>query len=212
MPVPNLQIATISGLQLYAQVATFAGMLWNNGTSAFETVNSANWSQYAVPLVEPVAGSGTYFAAFPATIVAGTYLVPVYQQQNSSSPSQANDFQQGITLVADWNLSSGAMNSLAPLEKTAGTQAIDLPKPQTAVQTYQNILNSLLAAELQFATQPFAEVMVDGQTVRFTSPKLLAERIEYYTKKVALLSGQRRRMVGMRFGGSRGVGYGAPGW
>jgi len=210
MSAPNLQIAATAGLTLYAQAVTFTGLFWNTGTSAFEAKNLANWSLYAIPLNEPV--TGTYFGSFPGTIATGTYLIPVYQQQTVPGSAASTDCKQGITLVGDWNLSSGSFNSLAPLEKTAGTQAIDLPKAQTAVQTYQNILNALIGAELQFATLPFAEVSVDGQMVRFTSPKLLAERIEYYTKKVALLSGQRRRMVGMGFGGSYGIGRGAPGW
>jgi len=69
----------------YAVIHNASGQCWN-GTS-FESFNGANWSNYALPLVEDRFsgnGAGYYKASFPGSISAGRYTFTFYQQFGGS--------------------------------------------------------------------------------------------------------------------------------
>ena len=69
MSVPIVTIY-IPGRNLF--VVLFNGsQFWNKDSTAWENYNQANWSHYAIPLVEYVS-SGIYSVAYPAGIAVGT--------------------------------------------------------------------------------------------------------------------------------------------
>lgn len=75
----------IGDLTLYALVFNSAGLVWNG--SAFETINSANWSTYAVAMTEE-SDTGIYTADFPS-VVAGLYSISV-RVRAGGSPAVAD--------------------------------------------------------------------------------------------------------------------------
>ena len=82
----ELLAARPTGLTLYAVVFDGSGRAWNTATSAFESIDTANWTDYDIPLAEQ-GGSGVYVGDFPAGVAAGTYRVVAYRQLGGSPAS-----------------------------------------------------------------------------------------------------------------------------
>lgn len=209
--VGQIQVGAISGLSLYAQNRTLAGTVWNSSTQAYETLNTSNWASYLISLDEPVAGSGAYFGAIPQGLPAGTSLLPIYQQTGvaaASTDSQLDSWPLpagstgapgnygGLTLILDW--SGTAINSLGPYQPRPGSGVIQLPAPQDSLAYAQQALTAWMAAELSLASNGFAAVSIDGQTVTYRDPGMIGARIDYWRRRVALLSGHRRRVSSIR--------------
>ena len=64
----------------------------------------------------------------------------------------------------------------------------------------QATLTALNSAMLSLATNPVAEVNIDGQMTRFHSIKDVQDLIYVYERKVAILGRQRVRTASIRFG------------
>jgi len=62
------------------------GQFWNKDSAAWENYNQANWTHYAIPLVEYVS-SGIYKVAYPAGIAVGTLSTEFVFQQNGATPT-----------------------------------------------------------------------------------------------------------------------------
>lgn len=68
------------------------GYYWNAVDAAFEELNTANWSEYAVALAEDggAGATGVYTASLPAGITAGMYHVEA-RRRTGSTPSPTAD-------------------------------------------------------------------------------------------------------------------------
>jgi len=75
-----------SGATLYAIVIDEAGRAWNTVGSALESVATANWADYELPLVEQDS-SGLYLGDFPSGILAGGQYRTVVYEQSGGSPA-----------------------------------------------------------------------------------------------------------------------------
>ena len=81
----EIQALATTGLSLYAVILNSTGQAWYTVTPAFEAVNSAHWTSYALTLTE-VSGTGIYEGSFPAGITsAGIYSAIAYKKVTGSA-------------------------------------------------------------------------------------------------------------------------------
>lgn len=80
----ELQAQAATGANVYAIILNASGQAWYTVTPAFEAINAAHWTSYAITLTE-AAGTGLYVGNFPTAIVTfGQYSALVYQRAGSS--------------------------------------------------------------------------------------------------------------------------------
>ena len=200
----EIQLKTTSGQTLYAVGLNPQRLYFNTSTATFEAENDGNWGQYKIALTEPVAGSGLYFGSVPTNLPAGLTLLPIYIQ--ASVPAAPTDARltttgcpEGLTFVLDW--SGTAANSIAP---TSGQQPqVQLPQSASSLRVASQILTSLYTARQTIALTGLASITIDGQQTVFNDPAKLDESILFWERKVALLSGRRRRTRAIWFGHRR---------
>lgn len=83
----ELQAQYTSGVNLYAVVLNSAGQAWNG--SAFESLNSSHWTEYAVTLSEQ-SSSGVYIGSFPVAVNTAGVFNLLLRQRAGSSPATAD--------------------------------------------------------------------------------------------------------------------------
>ena len=89
-----------TGKTVYVVVLDGSGRAWNTSTSAFETIDTANWANYAVALTEQQT-SGVYVGDFPSGIAtSGRYRAIAYEQLGGAPASGDLAVAGG---VLDWN-------------------------------------------------------------------------------------------------------------
>jgi hypothetical protein len=208
----EIQIETQTGLTAYFQLVTTKRLFWNNNTNALEAYNSANWLNYLNALIEPIAGTGRYFGSLPEMFTvnggpAGNYLIPFYGALQT--PAATTDPVLPLTMFLDW--SGTAINSLQKLGQLpwslTGTpdpvnppeiaKAIQLPARQNSLQFAQAMLNALLDGYSSNPTGAMA-ISVDGESTSYLTPNQRTQEIQYWTTRVAILSGKRRRATTIR--------------
>jgi hypothetical protein len=201
---PPVQIAAETGLTLYFVVMRPTNQLWwNLTTHSYETFAAGNWPSYVVPLSEPIANSGAYFAALPPNLSTGVIaLLSVYQQQGTSPASTDPLYsrpgqQRPLSLVVELD-DDGGVKSLSPLWSDGNAHPLQIPDRQNSLTAAQRIVDALYSARLKLAAQQHATVTIDGQSVTFRDPAKLDDQILFWERKVALLSGRRRRVQTMR--------------
>jgi len=108
----EIQSIGTTGKTVYAIVRDATGRLWNVATSAFEAWTTANYANYAVPMVEQVP-SAYYVGSFPVLVTTpGLYGIDV-RQQVGATPA-----------TTDTPLSGGLLNWAGTAEATvAAVQA-----------------------------------------------------------------------------------------
>lgn len=203
----RLEIQAPTGLTLYAALLQLGGQVFNATSGIYEATNPANWASYVISLTEVIPTTGVYFGDPPANKVGqGTRLLPIYQQQGTQPASTDPIYTptlQAWPLVFVLELSpASALIAIAPF-RPAGNPwsrqgAVSLPARQDSLSVAQDILNKLYAARLTLATKPFASVNVQGDAVMFTNPQMLDDQIQHWERKVAVLSGKRRRVNALR--------------
>lgn len=191
----EIQLNLTTGLTLYVQARTPMALYYKSG--GYEAYNAADWSAYAIPLVEPVAGSGIYFGTIPSSLPAGLTLMPVYVQSGGSPATTDVRYACGcdnLTLSVDW--SGTAVNSLAPFGTWNGPAIIALPASQAplSVGRVAAILDQLYTARGNIAAAGVISVTVDGEQTVFSSPAQLDSSILMWERKLAILTGQRKRL------------------
>jgi hypothetical protein len=92
------------GQTMYAVVHHPDGRVWNTLTSAWEAFTPANWSLYAVALVEQ-GSSGYYRGVFPTAIADVLTTEAIYSQAGGSpamtdAPAVGIGQSQGVSLTA----------------------------------------------------------------------------------------------------------------
>lgn len=161
----EFQTQNVTGLSLYVVVTNDAGQYWNTSTSAFETLNTANWANYVIAMPESPAGSCSYFGNFPtANTTPGRYTALVYKnpgtlaysnQVMGSGPiywtgTAESDNELGVnTLLAGVNTTSIGGHAVS----TAG--AVTIPSI-VAAQSDVTSSTSTLATDITNATSPLA--------------------------------------------------------
>ncbi len=192
----QIQVPATPGKTLYLADKSLAGLWFNLSTGQYEAYNLAHWSNYVIGLTEAVANSGVYFGSVPANLPAGTSLLPAYVQ-SGGAPAATDSQWPGagcpLIYVLDW--SGSAVNSIAPLK---GQVQIQLPAQQNSLAKAQAVLDKLYEARLSSAASGVISSGTDGQMTTWASPAQLDTAILFWEKKVALLSGQRRRVRSMR--------------
>jgi hypothetical protein len=94
-----------SGAKLYVILHNrITGQIWNNSTLAWETYNSANWTEYAIALTEQT-GSGFYTATRPTGVSGYLQSEAIYVQAGSSpaltdAPSIGIQHSQGENIAS----------------------------------------------------------------------------------------------------------------
>lgn len=148
---------SVSGLNLYAISTDSTGKIWNG--AAFEAINSANWTTYAISMTEE-STSGIYSASVPA-FAAGLYGISVRQRAGVSPATTDVTIGSGmlnwsgtaeVVLPAD---SSGVTTILADYARrtgdyaTAGAQMDLVNAPNAlAIAAIQAGLSSLTASQV----------------------------------------------------------------
>lgn len=206
-PQTRLQLSAASTLTLYGIVVPpLAGL-----------PAPTAWAAAATTLTETIPYSGEYFGTFPTQAKCGVYLFPVYVQSGTSPTS--TDLQLGVwqpqatdnntppplpangavTLAIDWDQRQG-IRSISRLGAAPGSPRPEvLPQPQNSVVTAQRILSELYKSREDIATGgSFASVNIDGQAFTYTSVAQLDQSILFWERKVARLTGRRRRVMSLR--------------
>jgi len=206
-PNTRIQLSAASGLTLYGFVITPMGSL----------PASDAWASSALALQETIPNSSEYFGTFPNESQDGLYLLPIFVQ---SGVTPANtDLQLGVwqpqatdgntppplpcngavTLAIDWDTTCG-IRSLSRLGAAPGGPRPEvLPQPQNSALTAQRIVSELYKAREQIASGgSFATVNIDGQAFSYTSAAQLDQTILFWERKVARLTGRRRRVTTLR--------------
>jgi len=206
-PQNRLQLSAASGLTLYGIVVPPLSALPSSGA----------WAAAAIALAETIPFSGEYFGAFPSQTKCGVYLFPVYVQSGTSPAS--TDLQLGVwqpqvtdgntppplpangavTLAIDWDLRQG-IRSINRLGAAPGSPRSEvLPQPQNSAVTAQRILSALYKSREEIAAGgSFSTVNIDGQSFAYTSAAQLDQSILFWERKVAYLTGRRRRVRSIR--------------
>jgi|GEM_PF-5287644 len=212
MPVQSsintrIQISAAPGLTLYTFVVPALGSL----------PTSDVWASSALALQETIPNSGEYFGTFPDQSQAGLYLLPIFVQ-SGSSPASA-DLQLGVwqpqatdnntpaplpangamTLAIDWDTECGIRSMSRLGAAPGGPRPEVLPQPQNSVVTAQRILSALYKAREDIASSgSFVNVNIDGQAFTYSSISQIEQSIYFWERKVARLSGRRRRVNTLR--------------
>lgn len=105
------------------QFNRITGQVWNNNTLAFETWNSAHWTQYAIALTEKSL-SGYYTATRPVGLASYLVTDVLYQQAggspaSSDAPPQALNRSQGENVAA---ISGDALAGPTNLQQVLASQ------------------------------------------------------------------------------------------
>jgi hypothetical protein len=101
----EIKIAAATGKTLYGVVLDPNALGWNANTSAFETLNAADWPSYKIALPE-ISGCGIYVGTFPTGISAsGLYTVILYVQGGAVPASTDVSFWMA---QMPWNQTSEA--------------------------------------------------------------------------------------------------------
>lgn len=86
----STQQTSLTGQTLYATLdgltSPNVGLRWNTSTTAFETVTSADWTNYAITMTE-ATGTGYFTCNQPSGIPAGTPLSVTIYQRIGGSPA-----------------------------------------------------------------------------------------------------------------------------
>ena len=129
----EIQFSAVTGLQTYAVIRSKTGLIWNTGSSAFESFNVSNWTSYAVACTEQ-GSTGYYTGSFPSAIAAGVYSLTAKNQVNASP--QYNDFTLAVGDL-QWNgaavfqladlATSGQLSLIAPQKVVRGQMLLNFP-------------------------------------------------------------------------------------
>lgn len=198
----ELQLQLRSCLTLYTQAVTPTALYFNG--SDVEAYDVSHWSLYTIALIEPVAGAGIYFGSMPTNLPPGLTLMPVFIQAGTEPTSTDCQYRaargiHNLTVCVDW--SGTAVNSIAPFGRWDGPSVISLPQSQTAlaVNRASAILDTLYTARATLAAGNVVTTTVDGESVTFATPAQLENSILFWERKVALLTGQRKRVTRLNF-------------
>ena len=202
IPTNNIQITDQTGNTDYFIIQLPPMQAWNG--AALENFSSSDWTSYAIGISETVANSGVYFGSVPAALPAAVYLLPFYIQSGSAPATTDSQIGQyyptgaGLTLVLDW--SGVAVNTIGPLKPSVGPTTNSIPAKQDSLSFAQGILNNLYAGQATAAAtgQNLVSVMADGQSTTWMSPTQIINLINFWEKKVNLLSGKRKRVSSIR--------------
>lgn len=87
-------------------------------------------------------------------------------------------------------------NPISPATPVTGVTEtpVQLPATQNSLLSCQAIVNALYSARLQLASQGTASITIDGEQTVFYRPADLEQSILFWERKVAVLSGKRRRV------------------
>jgi len=194
-----IQLSATTGLSLY-------GVLIQPGTAL---PSAETWPGTAIlSLTESTPGLRQYFATVPAGLT-GLYLCPIYIQSGSQPAStdlqlgectEVDDSTEGspVTLVIDLD-SLSTIKSIRRLGAAPGRPRIEpIPQPQSSAATAQRILSALYTAREEIAVSGMASVSIDGQTFAYSSVSQLDNSILFWERKVARLTGRRRRLMPVR--------------
>lgn len=205
-PSSRIQLSATSGLTLYTFFLSPLSGLPSSGA----------WAGQALSLTETIPNSGEYFGSVPLNSRDGLYLLPIFVQSGDTPAS--TDLQLGvsnnqpatndvpppipnhpITLAIDWCLESG-IRSVSRLGAAPGAPRPEvLPQPQYSVLTAQRIVSELYKAREEIAAGgSFASVTIDGQSFTYSSASQIDQSILFWERKVARLTGRRRRVTAMR--------------
>jgi hypothetical protein len=122
----ELQAQYTTGKTLYAVILSPSGQAWYTVTPAFENINAAHWTSYAITMTE-ATGTGLYLGTFPTGIVTiGTYSILVYVQAGGS-PADTD------TLIAAGTVLWSGTAALTPVATdSSGDVFIDSSQDLTA--------------------------------------------------------------------------------
>ena len=162
-----IEIAYQTGATLYAVIhSALAGTVWNQTNSAFESYNSAHWTQYAVALTEQTS-SGYYSAAAPAGI--GNILTTecVYSQVGGS-PALSDAAPGPISIGQAQGVD---IASVVPNPTAAGNMQINL------LQLQAGSVTSSIVTTISFSTNLVSSVtnLYVGRLLIMTSGTLAQE-------------------------------------
>jgi hypothetical protein len=206
----DIQFKALTGLTLYTMVVTPTGQYFRHSSSVqvgVEAYDPSHRADYAVALFEPVAKSGFYFGSVPHGLQSGLWLLPVYKQAGGAvadADQQLADASSGkqLTLVLDWcvDRSGSRAKSIAPLGSWP-TGQVQLPAAQSSLAAAQAILAELYQSRLAMGQTNVVSITIDGEQTVFSSPGQLETAILFWERRVAILSGKRRRAATIRLDG-----------
>jgi hypothetical protein len=131
--------------------------VWNTNTSKLESYLTANLSQYAISMTEQGTASAWYYAAAPANLQQGSYIVTVFQRAGGS-PAEGD--QRIATGTLEWN--GGYVIPLQDLA-TSGQIGNYMPMRMFRGQMLRNFGIKLVNSD---GITPFVSGTVSGQIAR----------------------------------------------
>jgi hypothetical protein len=148
----EINLAYISGQTLYAIIKDAVGAFYNHTTQLFEAFAEANWEDYGLWLDELIAGTGQYFADFPA-LPGGVYGVEIYAQGSPTAvpadgpPVAAGSMQwngeqeQSLAMLGEVPAVLGVVSASALPTPTTLTVTLDEPLASGAqAQSFQELV------------------------------------------------------------------------
>lgn len=141
----EIQVAHVSGKNIYALVRNANGSVWNGTT--FVTYATANLSSYALSLTEQGTASGYYAGTFPGA-AAGVYSLAAYERAGGSPA-------EGDVLIATGNLEwdgSAVVPLSSRLAPTVAGRTLDVSAGGEAGLDWANVGTPAAAVNLSATT------------------------------------------------------------
>ena len=168
-----------TGLSVYIIIFDVHNKVWNNNINGFEPPVAANWSHYAILLVDST-GTGLYYGNFPTGITGvGDYTVVSYIADTPGTPAVGDSFIPGGEGIMHWDGSAeievASMGPADIVSELYGSHVVN-------TTTFQKIMQGLAAINLgdltednTHGTSGFTDVN-DPDTVRVTSTNTQTSR------------------------------------
>ena len=175
----EIQVIDDIGLSVYVIIFNLSNQIWNTTTNAFEGVIAANWSKYAIPVVDST-GTGIYIGDFPHQINdTGDYPIVPYEAQTPGTPTIGDALVPGAKAVMHWDgIAEIPLSTMGPSDVVTALYASFVVN----TTTFQKLLQGLAAVNLgnlvedsAHITSEFTDVN-DPNTLRVTSTNTTTTR------------------------------------
>lgn len=154
-----------TGYTVYAVVFNPSGQVWNTSSSAFETFNASNWTDYDVSLTEK-GTSGIYIGDFPTGVTTASVYDYYAYKRVGATPAQS-DIRLGAGTV-DWTGSHAVVSSSGAMTATdfyAYLLRRGFKRTDKSTEAYEAITDAVQILRRKFEFQEAEEETATTDTI-----------------------------------------------
>ena len=130
----ELQVIQGTSRTVYFVIRNTVGLVWNTGTSAFESYSLANYANYVIQATEQ-GTTGLYAGTFPTAITTpGLYNIVAVLQAGGSPAATDGSFGSGELTWTGTSVnslagvaSSGQISQISPIKMARGVMILNFP-------------------------------------------------------------------------------------